>query len=293
MNKIKYLSEIVGATPLVKSKKNENLFLKLEFFNPTFSIKDRAVSYIIKGFEYDGLIKKGSTIVEATSGNTGIALASIASIKGYRAKIFMPENMSKERINAFKSFGVDLILTPKEEGMNGALIRAKKDVLENGSILLDQFNNPNNTKAHYLGTGLEIVDDLPKIDAFIAGVGTGGTVSGVGKRLKEYNKKIKIIAIEPKESNVLSGGLKSIHKIQGIGAGFVPNIYDNSLVDEIITVSSDEALSYQNKIIREEGIYCGISSGANYFGALKVLEKYKFKNLVTIVCDVGDRYSVN
>ena len=291
--------DIIGKTPLVKLNKiargsGGQILAKLESFNPLSSIKDRTALYMIRDAEDKGILKKGSSIVEPTSGNTGIAIAYISVLKGYKAVIVMPESASLERKKIIKFLGAELILTPSESGMQGAIDKAKTLLNErSNSIMLDQFNNLANPKAHYETTGPEIWSAAKgEIDFLIAGVGTGGTITGIGTFLKEKNSQIKIIAVEPEESAVLSGRDKGNHKIQGIGAGFVPGILNKTIIDEIITVSSLQAKETTLKLAQEEGILAGISSGAALKAAFEIAarDNNSKKNIVVIFPDAGERY---
>jgi len=291
--------DIIGKTPLVKLNKiargsGGQILAKLESFNPLSSIKDRTALYMIRDAEDKGILKKGSSIVEPTSGNTGIAIAYISVLKGYKAVIVMPESASLERKKIIKFLGAELILTPSESGMQGAIDKAKTLLNErSNSIMLDQFNNLANPKAHYETTGPEIWSAAKgEIDFLIAGVGTGGTITGIGTFLKEKNSQIKIIAVEPEESAVLSGRDKGNHKIQGIGVGFVPGILNKTIIDEIITVSSLQAKETTLKLAQEEGILAGISSGAALKAAFEIAarDNNSKKNIVVIFPDAGERY---
>ena len=293
------LSELVGNTPMVRLphlvKKGEGEILaKLEYFNPTSSIKDRIAVNMIEAAEREGKLSSGSTIVEPTSGNTGLGLAMIAAVKGYKLIITMPESMSLERRAILKHLGAEIHLTPANKGMTGAVEEAKKVVSETpGAFMPQQFANKANPEIHYKTTGPEIWESTEgKIDIFIAGVGTGGTLSGIGKYLKEKNNEIKIIAVEPENSSVLSGGAPGAHGIQGIGAGFIPEIYDKTIVDEIIRVSDLNAIETSRKLAEQEGIFCGISAGANVYAALKLLalKRHLSAKIVTIIPDTGERY---
>lgn len=285
--------ELIGNTPMVKLNKigDSNIHLKLEKYNPGGSIKDRAVLYMLENLESQGLLKKGDTLVEASSGNTGIALAMVGALKGYKVVIIMPETMSIERREIIKSYGAELMLTDGSLGMNGSINKAN-ELLETNSnyISINQFKNNHNPLAHYETTAVEILNQVKEIDVFVAGVGTGGTISGIGKRLKEFNPNIKVVAIEPESSPIISKGFKGSYRIQGIGAGFVPDNYDSSVVDDVITVSTEEAFEGVRMLAKNEGILVGISSGANLMGALKLSEKYKNKNIVTIAPDGIDKY---
>ncbi|MFL0194458.1 cysteine synthase A [Clostridium sp. WILCCON 0269] len=289
--------DMIGATPLFKldNFKNENsaeIYVKLEKYNPGGSIKDRAALGMIEAAEKDALIEKGGTIVEPTSGNTGIALAMIGRLKGYRVIIVMPETMSVERRNMIKAYGAELILTDGTKGMKGAIEKAY-EIAKNkrGYFIPQQFINKANPKKHFETTAEEILKDLGNIDAFVAGVGTGGTLTGVGENLKGHDKNVKIIAVEPQASPVLSGGQTGPHKIQGIGAGFVPDIYKPELVDKIITITDDVAFKYARLMGKEEGILVGISSGANIAAAIQIAEELgDGKKVVTVAPDGGEKY---
>ena len=293
--------EFVGKTPLLELTHIEKLFnlkarlfAKIEALNPAGSVKDRIALSMIEEAESRGLLKEGSTIIEPTSGNTGIGLASIGAMKGYRVILTMPESMSIERRKLLKAYGAELVLTPASEGMKGAIAKAEELTKEiEGSIVLGQFVNPANPKIHYETTGPEIYKDLEgKVDAFVAGVGTGGTISGTGNFLKEKNPNIHIVAIEPETSPVLSKGVSGAHKIQGIGAGFVPKTLDTSVYNEIITVNNEECFEYGRLVGQKEGILVGISSGAALKGAIEVAKRQEFegKNVVVLFPDSGDRY---
>jgi len=291
------ITSIIGNTPLLELKESKNgtrIFVKMENMNPLASVKDRLGLALIIDAERRGLIKQGSTIVEPTSGNTGIALAYIASVKGYRTKLVMPESMSIERRKIMTVLGAELVLTPAEKGMSGAVEEAKSIVSrEPDSVMLDQFSNPANPKFHYETTGPEIVKDLGRVpDVFVAGVGTGGTITGVGKKLKELDPKVKIVAVEPFDSPVLSGGKAAPHKIQGIGAGFVPKVLDTSLLDEILKVKAEDAFETSKIIMRTDGVFSGISAGANVWAAKHLATRPEFSNklIVTIICDTAERY---
>lgn len=278
-NIYKSAAELIGKTPLLElsniEKKNDlkaNILAKLEYFNPAGSVKDRIAFQMIEDAEKDGTLKPGATIIEPTSGNTGIGLASIATAKGYKAIIVMPETMSVERRNIIKAYGAEIVLTDGTKGMKGAI--AKADELSKeipGSFVAGQFVNPSNPKAHRLTTGPEIWEDTDgKVDVFVAGIGTGGTITGVGEYLKEKNPDVKVIAVEPATSPVLSKGVSGAHKIQGIGAGFVPDTLNTKVYDEIIAVENDDAFAAAKEIASAEGILVGISSGAAYFAAKQI-----------------------
>lgn len=289
--------DMIGATPLFrldnfKSENSADVYIKLEKYNPGGSIKDRAALGMVEEAEKNGLIQKGDTIVEPTSGNTGIALAMIGKLKGYKVIIVMPETMSVERRNMIRAYGAELLLTDGTKGMKGAIEKAYEIVKnKRGYYIPQQFINKANPKKHYETTAEEILSDLQHVDAFVAGVGTGGTLIGVGENLKGRNKEVKIIAVEPEASPVLSGGQTGPHKIQGIGAGFVPDIYKSELVDKIITIKDDTAFKYARLMGKEEGILIGISSGANIAAAIQVAEELgKGKKVVTVAPDGGEKY---
>lgn len=297
--KFKNSIELIGKTPVVKLNRvvesgMADVYVKLEGFNLTGSVKIRAAYGMIHGAEKDGLLKPGMTIVEPTSGNTGIALALIGKMKGYKVVIVMPETMSVERRNIIKSYGADLILTDGAKGMTGAINEATKLSEESGYYMPQQFKNKYNSEIHYETTAVEILEDFEQLDAFIATVGTGGTLTGVGRKLRELMKETQIIAVEPEESKVLSGGTPGPHKIQGIGAGFVPDILDVNLYDEILTVSSEEAFVMTQRLLDEEGLFLGISSGAAVVASLKVAKRLgEGKIVLTVSPDNGDKYISN
>lgn len=292
---------LVGNTPLLKLERIEkeyglkaNLFAKVEYFNPAGSVKDRIALSMIDDAEEKGLLKEGFTIIEPTSGNTGIGIASIATMKGYKVILTMPESMSLERRKLLKAYGANLVLTEASKGMKGAIAKAEELQKEiPNSIILGQFVNPANPKIHYETTGPEIYKDLDgNVDFFVAGVGTGGTITGVGKYLKEQNKNIKVVAVEPETSPVLSEGRSGSHMIQGIGAGFVPDTLDTKVYDEVIPVANEDAFKYGRIIGKTEGILVGISSGAALFAAIKIAlrKENEGKNIVVLLPDSGDRY---
>lgn len=298
---VKNLVELVGNTPLMELTKVEEkyalkgkIFAKIEYFNPAGSVKDRIAMQMILDAEADGKLKKGSTIIEPTSGNTGIGLSAIGVARGYKVIIVMPESMSLERRKLVQAYGADLVLTEAAKGMKGAIAKANELLEEiEGSVILGQFDNPSNPKVHYLTTGPEIYKDLNgKVDALVAGVGTGGTISGAGKYLKKKNNNTKIFAVEPLASAVLSGEKPGPHMIQGIGPGFVPNTLDTNIYDEIIKVANEDALAFGKMISRTEGILVGISSGAALFAGVELAKKEEFKgkNIVVVLPDNGDRY---
>ncbi|GLC29227.1 cysteine synthase A [Clostridium omnivorum] len=289
--------EMIGKTPILKLNNliDENMgevYLKLENKNPAGSVKDRAALGMIERAEKDGIIKAGDTIVEPTSGNTGIALSMIGRLKGYKVIIVMPETMSLERRSMIKAYGAELVLTEGAKGMKGAIAKAQEISEEGKGIYIpQQFINSANPNKHYETTAEEIVEDLKDIDVFVSAVGTGGTVSGVGKRLKEINKLIKVVAVEPAKSPVLSGGEPGPHKIQGIGAGFVPDNFNKDVIDDIVTVTEEEAFETARLVASKEGVLIGISSGANVAIALKMAKKLgKGSKVVTIACDGGEKY---
>ena len=297
----KSITELVGKTPLLEivnyEKKNNlkaKIFAKLEYFNPAGSVKDRIAKAIIEDAEEKGLLKEGATIIEPTSGNTGIGLSAIATAKGYRMIVTMPDTMSVERRNLIKAYGAELVLTEGAKGMKGDIARAEELNQEiPGSIIAGQFVNPANPQAHFKTTGPEIWEDLDgNVDVFIAGVGTGGTVSGVGKYLKSKNPNVKIIAVEPAASPVLSKGVAGPHKIQGIGAGFVPKTLDTSIYDEVFAVENDDAFKTGKEFAKIEGVLVGISSGAALYAASQIAQRKENegKNIVVLLPDTGDRY---
>ncbi len=291
--------DLIGNTPVVKLKNittetSADVYVKLEGMNLTGSVKARAALGMILEAEASGALKEGMTIVEPTSGNTGIALAYIGKLKGYAVTIVMPDTMSVERRNIIKSYGADLILTDGSKGMSGAIQEATKLSKEEKYFMPQQFNNKANRNYHYKTTGPEIIEAFPELDAFVASVGTGGTISGAGAKLKEHYDNIMVIGVEPVESHVLSGGLAGPHKIQGIGAGFVPEIYDATVVDSIEQIDSTEAYEMTKKVFFEEGLFLGISSGAAILAALRVAEKLgKGKKVVVISPDNGEKYISN
>jgi len=302
MDKIaKKLPELIGNTPLLELASFENHYLinariiaKLEYFNPGGSVKDRIALAMITDAENKGLLGKGGVIIEPTSGNTGIGLALVAASRGYRLILTMPETMSVERRSLLKALGAEIILTPGAGGMTSAIAKAeelKKEIA--GSIILNQFENPANPAIHYKTTAEEIWRDTDgKVDIVVGGVGTGGTISGVGKRLKELNRAVEVVAVEPSDSAVLSGGKPGPHKIQGLGAGFVPKIYDKNVVDRIVTVSNDDAIRTSRQVAKTEGLLVGISSGAALAAAVELAKdpRNKGKLIVVVLPDTGERY---
>lgn len=293
------ITETIGRTPLVKLGRlgkgiGANLIVKIESFNPLHSVKDRIGVAMIDDAEKRSLIKPGDTLVEPTSGNTGIALAFAAARRGYKLILTLPEGLSGQRRAMLEALGAKVEMTPHEFAMQGAVDRANEIVEKTpGTYMLQQFNNPANPDIHRRTTGPEIWDDTGgKIDAFVAGVGTGGTITGVGRFLKEKNPAIKIIAVEPLNNAVLSGKKPGFHRIQGIGAGFIPQVLDMDVIDEIIPVADDDAASYTRRLAREEGIFAGISSGAAMWAACRIGRRKTFakKNIVTLLPDLGERY---
>ena len=285
--------DMIGNTPMIKLNNigNSNIYVKLEKYNPAGSIKDRAVYYMVENLEKNGILKKGDVLVEATSGNTGIALSMIGSLKGYKVIIVMPETMSVERRTLMKAYGAELILTDGSLGMKGSIEKMNKLLSENTNyISLKQFENEYNPLAHYETTGVEIYNQVKDIDIFVCGVGTGGTISGVGKHLKEQNPNIKVVAVEPEGSPVISKNKKGSHKIQGIGAGFIPKNYNENVVDEVMTITDEESYEGVRIMAQKEGILVGISSGANVYAALKLCEMYPDKKIVTVAPDGIDKY---
>ena len=302
MTKIaKKLTELIGNTPLLEldafsQKRNLEtpITVKVEFFNPGGSVKDRVALAMIEDAERSGKLRPGATIIEPTSGNTGVGLALVSSVKGYKLILTMPETMSVERRNLVKAYGATVKLTPGKDGMAGA-IRAAEELRDAtpGAVILQQFENPANPQRHYETTGVEIWNQTDgKVDIFVAGVGTGGTVSGIGKRLKENNPAVQIVAVEPASSPVLSGGKSGPHKIQGIGAGFVPKTYDPDVIDEVLQVENDDAIRTGRELAAEEGLLVGISSGAAVYAATQLAKRpeNKGKRIVALLPDTGERY---
>lgn len=297
----KQLTDLIGHTPLLELNKYSKakglatpVIAKVEFFNPGGSVKDRIALAMIEDAEQRGVLKPGATIIEPTSGNTGVGLALVSAVKGYHLILTMPETMSIERRNLVKAYGAEVRLTPGKDGMKGAIAAAEalRDSIP-GSIILQQFENPANPAKHYATTGVEIWEQTEgKVDIFVAGVGTGGTVSGVGKRLKEKNPNVKVIAVEPKSSAVLNGHPSGPHKIQGIGAGFIPKTYDSGIIDEVFDVENDDAIRTGRQLAQTEGLLVGISSGAAAFAAAEIARRPENagKRIVVLLPDTGERY---
>ena len=301
MNIYRSIDELIGKTPLLELTNlekeynlNAKIYAKLESFNPAGSAKDRVALSMIKDAEKKGLLKEGSVIIEPTSGNTGVGLACLGSVRGYRVILTMPDTMSVERRNLLKAYGAELYLTEGSKGMAGAIEKANELAKEiEGSFIPSQFENPANPNAHYNTTGPEIYEDTDgSVDIFVACVGTGGTLSGTGKYLKEKNPDIKVVAVEPSDSPLLSGGKAGPHKIQGIGANFIPDTLDRTIYDEVITASSEDSFTFGRFLAKKEGVLSGISSGAALFGALTLAkrEENKGKNIVVLLPDTGERY---
>ncbi|MCI2256875.1 cysteine synthase A [Domibacillus sp. PGB-M46] len=290
------VADLVGQTPVVKlnsvvGENSADVYVKLEYMNPGSSVKDRIALAMIEAAEKKGNLQPGGTLIEPTSGNTGIGLAMIAAAKGYKAILVMPETMSMERRNLLRAYGAELVLTPGPEGMGGAIRKAKELAEEHGYFLPQQFENEANPEVHRLTTGKEITEQFDQLDAFVSGIGTGGTITGAGQVIKEKWENAKVFAVEPKDSPVLSGGKPGPHKIQGIGAGFVPAILDTQIYDEVIQIDNDTAFETARRVAREEGILGGISSGAAIAAAIQVAEKLgKGKKVLAILPSNGERY---
>lgn len=297
MKIVNNVAELIGETPIVKlnnigTEDSADIYVKLEYYNPGSSVKDRIANAMIGQAEIDGLLAPGGTIVEPTSGNTGIGLAMVAAAKGYKLVVTMPDTMSKERRNLLSAYGAEIVLTPGAKGMKGAIEKATELVEEHGYFMPQQFNNEANPRVHAASTGKEIVAQMPEgIDAFVAGIGTGGTITGVGQVLKETFDNVKIYAVEPEDSPILSGGSPGPHKIQGIGAGFIPEVLDTKIYDEVLKVTNEEAFSAARHIAKTQGILGGISSGAAISAAIKVAAKLeKGQKVLAILPDNGERY---
>ncbi|WP_430789345.1 cysteine synthase A [Virgibacillus flavescens] len=291
------IAGLIGETPMVKLNRSADpdsadIYLKLEFMNPGSSVKDRIALAMIEAAEEEGALKEGDTIIEPTSGNTGIGLAMVGAVKGYKTILVMPDTMSKERQNLLRAYGAKLILTPGSGGMNAAINKAEELQKENNYFMPQQFNNKANPAVHARTTGKEIIEQMPDgLDAFVSGIGTGGTVTGAGKVLKKHFKGIKIYAVEPTDSAILSGGAPGPHKIQGIGAGFVPKVLDTEVYDEVIRITNEEAFETSREVARKDGILGGISSGAAIAAAKQVAKKLgKGKKVVTVLPSNGERY---
>src|SRR5690625_359751 len=297
MQVVQNITELIGKTPIVKlSQPTDNhsadIYAKLEFLNPGYSVKDRIALAMVETAEKEGRLSEGDTIIEPTSGNTGIGIAMVAAAKGYKAVIVMPDTMSKERRNLLRAFGAELILTPGAEGMKGDIEKAEELQQKHGYFLPEQFSNMANPEVHEQTTGQEIVKQMPEgVDAFISGVGTGGTISGAGKVLREHFKDIKIYALEPEDSPVLSGGSPAPHKIQGLGAGFVPETLNTEIYDDVIRISNEEAFQTAREVAKTDGILGGISSGAAIAASRKIAKQLgKGKKVLTVLPSNGERY---
>lgn len=297
MTVVNNIVDLIGKTPIVKlnqtaDENSADIYVKLESFNPGSSVKDRIALAMVEQAEADGLIKPGDTIIEPTSGNTGIGLALVAAAKGYKLVVVMPDTMSLERRNLLRAFGVELHLTPGAEGMKGAIGKAEELVEAHGYFMPQQFENQANPAVHARTTGVEIVEQMKGgLDAFVSGIGTGGTITGAGRILKEHFDDVKVYAVEPVDSPVLSGGSPGPHKIQGIGAGFVPKVLDTELYDEVVQVSNDDAFEAARNIAKDEGIFVGISSGAAVAAAKEIAKKLgKGKKVLAVLPDSGERY---
>lgn len=297
MKIVNNVSDLIGETPIVKlhnlgTENSADIYAKLEYFNPGSSVKDRIANAMIGQAEIDGLLEPGGTIIEPTSGNTGIGLAMVAAAKGYKLVVTMPDTMSKERRNLLSAYGAEIILTPGTKGMKGAIEKASELVTEHGYYMPQQFNNEANPRVHEASTGQEIIAQMPEgLDAFVSGIGTGGTITGVGRVLKETYENVKIYAVEPEDSPILSGGSPGPHKIQGIGAGFIPEVLDTDIYDEVLKISNEEAFSAARHVAKTQGILGGISSGAAISAAIKVAANLeKGQKVLAILPDNGERY---
>ena len=290
--------ELIGNTPILQLNrysekagiKDVTLLAKLEYLNPAGSVKDRIALAMIEDAEKKGKLKPGATIIEPTSGNTGIGLCMVCAVRGYKAVIIMPDTMSKERISLMKAYGAEVILTPGKDGMAGAVSEAERIAEERGGIIAGQFDNPANPRAHVVGTAKEILNDLPDVDYVVAGIGIGGTATGIGEGFKLYSSNAKVVGVEPAESPLITEGRSGPHKIQGIGANFIPGNYLEEYIDRVVTVKGDDSIEMMRRLAREEGILAGISSGAAVFAALEIASKEEGKKIVAILPDVGDRY---
>jgi cysteine synthase A len=283
--------QTIGRTPLVRlGRINPDIYVKMESANPGGSVKDRIALAMVESAEKEGRLRPGDTMVEPTSGNTGIGLAMVAAVKGYRLILTMPESMTLERRKLLKAYGAEIVLTPADRGMTGAVEKAEAIAREKGCFQPMQFANPANPEVHRRTTAREILEDLERVDVFVAGVGTGGTVTGVGEVLREKLDTIRVVAVEPEGSPVLSGGKPGPHRIQGIGAGFVPKVLDTKIYDEIIRVRAEDAIAAARLLATREGILGGISAGANVHAAMLESVRYPGKAVVTVICDTGERY---
>ena len=285
----------IGNTPLIRLNRltegmGSAVYVKVEGKNPAGSIKDRAALSMIEDAVARGVLEEGGTVIEPTSGNTGIGLCMVCAVRGYKAVIIMPDTMSKERISLMKAYGAEVILTPGKDGMAGAVSEAERIAEERGGIIAGQFDNPANPRAHVVGTAKEILNDLPDVDYVVAGIGTGGTATGIGEGFKLYSSNAKVVGVEPAESPLITEGRSGPHKIQGIGANFIPGNYLEEYIDRVVTVKGDDSIEMMRRLAREEGILAGISSGAAVFAALEIASKEEGKKIVAILPDVGDRY---
>ena len=285
----------IGNTPLIRLNRltegmGSEVYVKVEGKNPAGSIKDRAALSMIEDAVARGVLEEGGTVIEPTSGNTGIGLCMVCAVRGYKAVIIMPDTMSKERISLMKAYGAEVILTPGKDGMAGAVSEAERIAEERGGIIAGQFDNPANPRAHVVGTAKEILNDLPDVDYVVAGIGTGGTATGIGEGFKVYSSNAKVVGVEPAESPLITEGRSGPHKIQGIGANFIPGNYLEEYIDRVVTVKGDDSIEMMRRLAREEGILAGISSGAAVFAALEIASKEEGKKIVAILPDVGDRY---
>ena len=288
--------ETIGNTPMVRLNSvapegGAELYAKMESFNPSGSLKDRASVSMIRDAESKGLLKEGYAIVEPTSGNTGIGISMVAAVLGYKAKIIIPDSMTSERVRIVRSYGAEIIMTPGSEGMAGAVKKAEEIVAKGNAFMPQQFNNHANVMAHYTGTAKEILHDLPDVNAVVAGIGTGGTVTGLGMGMRNFAPDVKVIGVEPYESPLLTEGRHGRHKIQGIGANFIPNILNREYIDEIVTVKDNEAIEMTKRLAKEEGILAGISAGASVSAAAEIAKRYgPGKKIVAMIADSGERY---